>query len=258
MQSIADHEDWPVFRAFILSLADDEYIVGHHLGKWLAVSPTLEEDNALTSIAQDELGHARLWYDLVADGLDRDTDALAIERLPSERRNSVMVERPHADFADTITRQFLYDSAEELLLESIADGTVEPAAEIATVALQEEPFHLEHAANWLDILTATDESLSRLNQQFERNLALARDLFAFPDRDELRATGILSTPIEEVEEQWQARVRDTLDDLDIGLDGTTAVESHEKAPSTNGRLGEHSAEFETVIDRMQPAEIDQI
>ena len=48
----------------ILALADDELCVGQNHAWWIAIGPFLEEDLAFTSIAQDELGHARSLYRL--------------------------------------------------------------------------------------------------------------------------------------------------------------------------------------------------
>ena len=91
-------------QSFLLSLADDELVMGHRLSFWAARGPTIEVDNEVAAIVQDELGHARLWYDLVADG-DETLEDLAFGRPASERRNTVLVEAPMADFGETIVRQ---------------------------------------------------------------------------------------------------------------------------------------------------------
>ena len=69
-------------REMALALADDELCIGQNLAWWIAVGPFLEEDLALTSISQDELGHARALYGLRGD----DIDALAYGRQPHEYR----------------------------------------------------------------------------------------------------------------------------------------------------------------------------
>ena len=51
-------------RELVLALADDELCVGQNHAWWIAIGPFLEEDLAFTSIAQDELGHARSLYSL--------------------------------------------------------------------------------------------------------------------------------------------------------------------------------------------------
>ncbi|HSH81356.1 MAG TPA: Phenylacetic acid catabolic protein, partial [Herpetosiphonaceae bacterium] len=53
-------------RELLLSLADDDFVTGYTNSEWTGIAPMLEEDLAFSSLAQDELGHARLFYDLLA------------------------------------------------------------------------------------------------------------------------------------------------------------------------------------------------
>lgn len=96
---------------FLLSIADDEFVLGHRLSDWTTQSPTFEEDLTLASMAQDEMGHGRLWYEAVTDrdlsvpdelapaipGSTFDVDDLGLNREPNARRNSVLVEPKHVD-----------------------------------------------------------------------------------------------------------------------------------------------------------------
>lgn len=245
---------------FLLSIADDEYFTGHLLGMWLAVSPTLEADNALTSIAQDELGHARLWYDIVAENRTETTDALAIERPPEERRNTILVEREYADFADAIVRNYLYDCAERLLLEAIHDGDVDALVDSAGVALNEEPFHGKHAEKWLDVLDATEEGVDRLEEAFRTNLEAASDLFSFPEsmQSVLLEENVLAESPEELARQWETEVTKTVSELPINIGSEDVAEAINDPPAINGRQGEHTDDLEELYESMQPSKIDVI
>ncbi len=64
----------------LLSIADDELILGWRDSEWTGIAPTLEEDVAFSSIAQNEIGHARALYELAAVELGTDADALAFDR----------------------------------------------------------------------------------------------------------------------------------------------------------------------------------
>src|SRR2546428_24338 len=55
-----------------------------------------DADIALSSIAQDELGHARLLYDHAGTLLSQSPDELAFGRQPAAFRNAILVERPIA------------------------------------------------------------------------------------------------------------------------------------------------------------------
>ena len=46
-------------RIRLLEIADDELILGWRNSEWTGVAPFLEEDVAFSSIAQNEIGHAR-------------------------------------------------------------------------------------------------------------------------------------------------------------------------------------------------------
>ena len=60
-------EEREAVEHLLYRLADDEFVVAERYTEWQVKAPTLESDLALSNIAQDELGHARLWYDLLED-----------------------------------------------------------------------------------------------------------------------------------------------------------------------------------------------
>ena len=66
----------------LLAFADDELILGWRNSEWTGIAPFLEEDVAFSSIAQNEIGHARALYELVAAELGTTADALAFDRAP--------------------------------------------------------------------------------------------------------------------------------------------------------------------------------
>src|SRR5205085_5014251 len=84
--------------ALLLSLADDELVLGHRHAEWTGWAPHIEEDLAFSSIAQDEMAHARLLYGLAKEATGRDEDSLALGRKPEEYRNAVLCERPNRDW----------------------------------------------------------------------------------------------------------------------------------------------------------------
>lgn len=243
----------------LTAIGDDEYLYGDRLSSWLTIAPTLEEDNVLTSIAQDEMGHARLWFDLVTDYRETTVDDLAIYRAAGDRRNSTLVERPYDDFADTIVRSFLYDHYERLLLEAIEDGTHEELAGRASVALDEEIFHREHVAEWLDVFDTLTETRDRdrVRDAITSNLGHAGDLFAFPESAVLVDCGVLGRSPEELAAEWRESVLPRLAALPVGLDEDELAAALE-ADSVNGRTGEHTAALEEFVERIRPAEIERL
>ena len=106
----------------LLSMADDEFVIGFSDSEWTGIAPILEEDVAISSIAQDELGHAQALYrllaDLVADG--RDADAMAYDRPPEGYYHARLLDHPRGDWAQTIARRWLYDTADAARLAALA------------------------------------------------------------------------------------------------------------------------------------------
>jgi ring-1,2-phenylacetyl-CoA epoxidase subunit PaaC len=123
----------------LLGLADDELAIGWRDSEWTGIAPMLEEDVAFSSIAQNEIGHARAVYDLLGD----DADALAFDRAPDEYRCSPLVELHLLDWAHTIARRWLYEVADEIRITSLIDD-VPVAAKIN----REEAYHRVHAEMW--------------------------------------------------------------------------------------------------------------
>ena len=72
----------------LLEIADDELILGWRDSEWTGIAPSLEEDVAFSSIAQNEIGHARALYELAAAELGTTADELAFDRSPEEYRSA--------------------------------------------------------------------------------------------------------------------------------------------------------------------------
>ncbi len=133
----------------LLALADDELVIGHRHSEWLGLSPFLEEDLTLSSIAQDEFGHARGLYSLIwPDWADR--EAGVTRRPASAWRSCELVELPGNPWEYSLVRHLLYDLAEPLRWNGLAeqyDAVVPRLAAFAQTALAEERFHSRHAIN---------------------------------------------------------------------------------------------------------------
>lgn len=148
----------------LLSFADDELILGWRNSEWTGIAPFLEEDVAFSSIAQNEIGHARALYELAARELGTDADALAFDRQPGEYRSAPLVELRRLEWARTIARHWLYETADAIRLEWLqASGDAELAG-IATKMDREEVYHRIHAEMWIDRLLASEEGRPRLDE----------------------------------------------------------------------------------------------
>ena len=132
----------------LLRLADDELILGWRDSEWTGIAPTLEEDVAFSSIAQNEIGHARALYELAAVELGTDADALAFDRQPDEYRCAPFVELRLMDWAHTIARRYLYEEADRVRLDALKAGDDAELAGLAAKIDREETYHRLHAEMW--------------------------------------------------------------------------------------------------------------
>jgi ring-1,2-phenylacetyl-CoA epoxidase subunit PaaC len=135
----------------LLSIADDELFLGWRESEWTGIAPMLEEDVAFSSIAQNEIGHARALYQLVA-GEDGDADALAFDRPLEEYRCAPFVELRLMDWAHTIARRWLYETADEIRIAALKSSDDPSVAGLAAKIDREETYHRMHAEMWHDRL----------------------------------------------------------------------------------------------------------
>jgi ring-1,2-phenylacetyl-CoA epoxidase subunit PaaC len=131
-------------NGLLLELADDELIIGWRDSEWTGIAPTLEEDVAFSSIAQNEIGHARAAYELLSD----DPDALALDREPDEYRCAPLVELRLMEWAPTIARRYLYEAADAVRIEALMADDDPEVAGLAAKIDREEAYHRMHAELW--------------------------------------------------------------------------------------------------------------
>lgn len=237
----------------LLATADDEFVGGFTDSEWTGIAPILEEDVAMSSIAQDELGHARALYELLAEVLDdgRDADAIAYDREPDEYRHARLLDRPRGDWADTIARRFLYELADEARLASIGGGFA-PLAELVAKLRREERYHRMHAEAWVDRLAnGGPDARGRLERALAEAEAMAPTVFTpVAGEVELLRAGILSRSLAEAEAAWRADLTRVL--VPLGLALPPRVEH-----TPDGRRG-HSDAFRwlwgefTTVRRSEP------
>jgi ring-1,2-phenylacetyl-CoA epoxidase subunit PaaC len=139
-------------QSTLLEIADDELILGWRDSEWTGIAPLLEEDVAFSSIAQNEIGHARALYELVARERGTTADELAFDRSPEEYRCSALVERRFLEWEKTIARHYLYEEADAKRLEALKQSEDSELAGLAAKIDREETYHRMHAQMWFDRL----------------------------------------------------------------------------------------------------------
>jgi ring-1,2-phenylacetyl-CoA epoxidase subunit PaaC len=170
----------------LLPLADDELIVGWRNSEWTGIAPFLEADVAFSSIAQNEIGHARALYEIVAEELGTTADELAYDRAAGEYRCAPLVELRRMDWAATIARHVLYETADAIRIEALATSEDAVVAGIAARIDREEVYHRMHAEMWLQRLRASDDGRARLDAALDELWPYGLGVLDAGQRPELR------------------------------------------------------------------------
>ena len=157
----------------LLAMADDELVLGWRDSEWTGIAPLLEEDVALSSIAQGEIGHARALYELVAAELGTTPDELAFDRAPEEYRSAPLTElRLVPDWARTIARRYLYEAADAIRVEALKDSAEPALAGLAEKMEREEEYHRMHAEMWAERLRDEPRFSAALEELWPYGLGL--------------------------------------------------------------------------------------
>jgi len=213
----------------LLAMADDEFVLGFWDSEWTGIAPILEEDVAMSSVSQDEIGHAKALFELLAELTDDDADRIAFGRAPDGYRHAALMNHARTDWAFSIARRFLYENADAVRLESLAASSYQPLADLAVKMRREETYHLLHFDLWLRRLAeGGEESRGRLAAQIERLWPDAQAVFA-PLAGEacLVAARILPESLETLRARWLDRVRARLEAAHLPIPTTPDQPGHD-------------------------------
>ena len=214
----------------LMSVADDEFIIGFWDSEWTGIAPMLEEDVATSSIAQDEIGHARALYELLAELTGDDADRIAFGRSAADFRHAALMNHARGDWAFSAARRYLYETADAVRLTALARSSHEPLAQLAAKMRREETYHLLHADAWLRRLAEGGaEGRGRLTGGLRDLWTDAQEVFApLAGEETLVREGFLPEPMSEMHAAWQTRVRPVLEPI--------CGELTSAAPSLDGRV----------------------
>ena len=210
----------PALSSYLLSLGDDELILGHRDSEWCGYAPILEEDIAFANIALDEIGHASTWYGLVSvlDGEDpqKYPDRLVYTRPAHEYRNIQMVELPNGDWAFSVLRQYLFDTGESVRLQALQASAFASLAEAAAKIRTDEIYHQRHSRAWVQRLgLGTEESNSRMQAALDHLWPYALQMFMPLDEDPLLIeSGYIPDP-GRLQSEWEGIVISFFEDCEL-------------------------------------------
>jgi ring-1,2-phenylacetyl-CoA epoxidase subunit PaaC len=216
-------------------MGDNCLILSQRLAEWCGHGPVIEEDIALTNVALDLLGQARLWLSCAGN-----EDQLAFLRDAREFRNFLLVEQPNGDYADTTARQFYFDVWHYWVLQDLRASSDERIAAIAEKALKEVTYHVERSSDWVIRLgDGTSESHARMQRALDSLWTYTGEMFEMDEVD--RAVGI---DLQCVHERWLQQVTATLQQATLSL-------PREQWMQSGGKRGAHTEKLGYLLAEMQ-------
>lgn len=246
---------------YLLRLADNALVLSQRLSEWVGHGPVLEEDLALTNVALDLLGQARLLYQHVGEieGRGDGEDRYAYFRDTPQFRNFTALELPNSgvasagatagDYAFTIARNFLYASYALPLWQALTGSTDRQLAAIAAKVVKETRYHLRHASDWLlRFGDGTDESHRRAQQALDALMPYTHEWFASDAIDRAAADSGLGVRADSLREDWAARARAVVEQATLRW--PDEGDPRGRFVST-GKSGAHSEHLDYLLTEMQ-------
>jgi ring-1,2-phenylacetyl-CoA epoxidase subunit PaaC len=232
---------------YLLWMGDTTLVMGHRLSEWCGHGPILEEDIALTNIALDLLGQARLYltYAGEIEGKGRSEDELAYLRDVMNYRNSLLAELPNGDFAFTVVKQFLYTAFSYHLQNALLSSSDERIRSIAEKAIKEVTYHLRHSSDWIIRMgDGTEESHTKVQDALNAVWMYVDDLFVMLRSDKALSDVKIIPDLTVIRKSWEETI------------GNVFKEATLKQPADSymmkgGREGKHSEHLGYVLAELQ-------
>ena len=234
--------------AYVRSLGDNALILSQRLSEWCGKGPALEEDMALTNVALDLIGQARLWLSHAAllDDAGGNEDQLAFLRDAPQFTNLLLVEQPNGSYADTLVRQFFFDVWHYFLLDELTRCNDSGIAEIAQKSIKEVTYHVRRSGDLMVRLgDGTEMSHRMLQQAVEQLWMYTGEMFSSDETDRaLEAEGIAPN-LGVVRAQWLKHVQEIMEEATLTLPSVDAW------MQSGGKQGKHTEHLGYLLAEMQ-------
>ncbi len=233
--------------AYSILLGDQSLILGQRLGELCGHGPILEVDIAMTNIALDLLGQARLYYQLAAELSDtyEDEDQIAFLRREKDYNNCVLVEMPNGDFGDTIVRQYLFDVYHLMFLNQLKESNEKRLKAIAEKSIKEVRYHLNFSGDWiLRLGKGTEVSNQKIQKAVDTLWPYTKELVQSSELEtEMHGFGIAPN-LADLEDEYYRQVKSKFAEAEIKL-------PEDKWSQIQGKKGLHSEHFGYLLSDLQ-------
>lgn len=229
--------------SFALHLADTSLILAQRNSEWCAHGPILEQDIAITNITLDLIGQARNFYQYAstiinaANNKTETEDSLAYLRTEREYTNLLITELPNGDWAQTITKLFLFSTFQQLLYTELQSCSDEQIKAIATKSLKETNYHVKWSGEWVIRLgDGTTESHDRIKKAIEFLWPYTGEFFMNETFDIIDVSFL--------KKAWLQKVESVFSEATLLLPGDVFMQS-------GGKRGIHTEHLGFILSEMQ-------
>lgn len=233
---------------YLIRLGDNALILGQRLGEWCGKAHQLESDIAMTNVALDQIGQARLLLTEAGrvEGKGRDEDRLAFHRSEFEFRNNLLVEQDNGDFANTIVRQFFFDVFQYHLLTALKGSTNEFLKAYAEKSIKEVTYHKSLSSDWMVRLgDGTELSHQKMQDALQNLWEFTGELFEMTEADEVLIGEGITPDLNEIKTLWSKEVESVIEESTLSIPDTFGF------MASGSRKGIHSEYLGYLLAEMQ-------
>jgi ring-1,2-phenylacetyl-CoA epoxidase subunit PaaC len=233
---------------YLIRLGDNALILGQRLGEWCGHAHQLESDIALTNVALDQIGQARnlLSQAAVIEGKGRSEDDLAFFRNEIEFRNNLLLEQDNGDFAQTITRQYLFDVFQFHLYSWLSESSDLFLQGFAIKSLKEVTYHRKLSGDWmLRLGDGTEESRGRMQDAMNILWPFTGELFEMTAADEILINEGVVPNLNDIQNKWTREVETVIAEATLSIPNTMGY------MAKGSRVGHHTEYLGYILAEMQ-------
>ena len=233
---------------YVLRQGDNALILSQQLSQLCGKGPALEEDMALTNVALDLLGQTRMWltYAGELEGKGRDEDRIAFHRDAHEYRNVLLVEQPNGSYADTMMRQFFFDTWHYFLMQGLLKSSDRRIAEIAEKSVKEVTYHLRRSGDLVVRLgDGTDISHAKMQTAADELWMYTGEVFLYDEIDKAMVEQGVAPPVEGLRASFLEHVGE------IFAEATLTMPPPDAWMQRGGKQGRHSEHLGYILAEMQ-------
>jgi len=241
--------------ALLFQMADDDFILAYRGSEWLGLAPHIEEDVAFSSMSQDTMGHAVLFYELLEDlGVGR-ADDLAQLRDPQDFRNALLVERPNGtghyvenpryDWAYAVVRWYFYGLFKQARLEALSNSSFKPLVLVSQKMMKEQRYHVMHWQVWIaQLANSNEEARTRITNAVDRVWEDLGSLFAYGSHGaEFVKQGLIESE-DALKQRFEEKAKKAFAMCNFDWKGLP------QAPAQTGRDGQHTQDLIDAVNTL--------